>query len=307
MSEVPPVLFIIFRRPETTLRVFEAIRAAQPTRLFVAADGPRNGKEGEAELCQQTRAIIRGVDWPCEVVTRFQEENQGIKKGVAGAISWFFTQVDEGIILEDDCLPHPDFFPYCTALLERYRNDPRIFHIGGVNFQPKVRTQPGSYYFSRYNHVWGWATWRRAWEKYRPEFEGLEAFVHDADERQFWDSPLERRYWIRTFTATRTGRVVTWDYQWKYTLWVEGGLGITPESNLVVNVGFGDGATNTSDRQGNHKERALEPLAVLVPNDTVDRHIIADRYTFRHKYWGSVRARFQHRLHKLAKILRGRR
>jgi len=302
-----PVLFIVFRRPDTTAQVFQAIRQARPTRLFVAADGPRPGKDGEAELCRQTRAILDGVDWPCQVVTRFQDENQGIKKGVSGAITWFFTQVNEGIILEDDCLPHADFFPYCAALLERYRNDPRVFHIGGVNFQPQVRTASGSYYFSRYNHVWGWATWKRAWDTYRPEFEGLEAFLSQADQHRFWDSSRERKYWRKTFEATRTGRVVTWDYQWKYTMWAENALGITPESNLVVNVGFGAGATNTSDGKGNHEERPLEPLGPVVPNDQVVRDGVADRYTFVHKYWGTPRARVQLRLHQLTKLIRGRR
>ena len=175
----PSVLFVIFRRPEATARVFEAIRRARPSRLFVAADGPRPGRQDEAELCRQTRAVVERVDWPCQVVTRFQETNQGIKEGVTGAISWFFSQVDEGIILEDDCLPHPDFFPYCAALLKQYRDDERVFHVGGNNFQPKSRVMAESYYFSRYNHIWGWATWKRAWDRYRAEFEGLEDFLVD--------------------------------------------------------------------------------------------------------------------------------
>jgi len=301
----PPVLFVIFRRPDTTAKVFEAIRAARPGRLFVAADGPRPGKAGEAELCRQTRAIVDGVDWPCEVVTRFQETNQGIKKGVRGAITWFFTQVDEGIILEDDCLPHPDFFPYCAALLKKYRDDQRVFHIGGVNFQPRVRTVPGSYYFSRYNHVWGWATWKRAWDRYRPEFEGLEEFLAEADSTEFWDSPRERRYWQKTFRRTRDGQIVTWDYQWKYTLWAEGALGVTPEANLVVNLGFGAGATNTSDVQGNKGERPLEPLGPLVENPWPLRHRKADGFTFLHKYWGTPAVRVRLRMHQLFQWVRG--
>lgn len=302
-----PILFIIFRRPETTARVFEAIRAARPERLFVAADGPRADRPEEADLCRQTRAIIDGVDWPCQVSTRYQTENQGIKKGVAGAISWFFQHVEEGIILEDDCCPHPDFFPYCVTLLEKYRDDRRVMHIGGVNFQHQVRTQRGSYYFSRYNHVWGWATWRRAWELYRPEFEGLEVFLSNAAQAGFWDSPRERHYWEKTFRRTRDGSIVTWDYQWKYSLWVEGGLGVTPEANLVVNIGFGAGATNTSDSHGNHKERPLESLGSVVENSWILRHRRADAYTFLHKYWGTWAERLQLRLHQLGRLLRGHR
>lgn len=303
----PPILFVIFRRPETTAKVFEAIRQARPAQLFVAADGPRSDKPGEAELCRQTRAIVEGVDWPCQVVTRFQEANQGIKKGVSGAISWFFTQVDEGVILEDDCCPHPDFFPYCATLLEKYRDDRRVMHIGGVNFQPTVRTQPGSYYFSRYNHVWGWATWKRAWDCYRPEFEGLDQFLAEARSTGFWDSSRERRYWEKTFARTREGRIVTWDYQWKYNLWAEGALGITPEANLVVNLGFGEGATNTSDHGANHGERPLEALGAVVENPWPLRHREADAFTFHHKYWGTPASRFQMRVHQISQRLRGRR
>jgi hypothetical protein len=306
MSEASPVLFIIFRRPETTLPVFQAIRAAKPPKLYISADGPRPGRPGEAELCAQTRAIVQNVDWPCEVKTRFHESNQGIQKGVAGAISWFFSQEEQGIILEDDCLPHPDFFPYCAKLLDRYRSDERVMHIGGVNFQPVASTDAGGYYFSRYNHVWGWATWRRAWDRYRGEFEGLDRFLIEAGRTGFWDSAREQKYWTRTFAQTRRGEIVTWDYQWKFTLWAEGGLGITPDANLIVNLGFGDGATNTGNSSGNSGARGLEPLGPVGQNPWVFRHRVADQHTFSKRYWGTSWARWQHRWYRLRSALLAR-
>ena len=300
----PSVLFVIFRRPEATARVFEAIRRARPSRLFVAADGPRPGRQDEAELCRQTRAVVERVDWPCQVVTRFQETNQGIKEGVTGAISWFFSQVDEGIILEDDCLPHPDFFPYCAALLKQYRDDERVFHVGGNNFQPKSRVMAESYYFSRYNHIWGWATWKRAWDRYRAEFEGLEDFLVEADRTGFWDSAREQTYWSKMFRRTRDGRVITWDYQWTYTMWAEGALAVTPRSNLVANIGFGHGATNVAEAKDQEGQRPLEPLGTVTVNPWPIRYRAAVRYTFTNKFWGMPVDRLRLRLRQAGAMLR---
>jgi hypothetical protein len=296
----PPVLFIIFRREDTTRQVFEAIRRARPERLFVAADGPRPGKEGEPEACQATRAVVNLVDWPCEVKTLFQPTNLGIKEGVVTAIRWFFDQVPEGIILEDDCLPHPDFFRFAGMLLEKYRHDQRIFQISGTNFQPEPRSD-ASYYFSRYNHVWGWASWARAWDAYDKDLGGLDAFLETADRTGFWESSKERKYWSKIWKWTRSGRVKTWDYQWKLTLWKEGALCVCPEKNLVTNLGFGDGATNTGTVSTDKAARPLEALGELVHPAFVVRHRVADRFTFHRLYWGHPWARFVRRLAKLAR------
>ena len=158
----PAVLFIIFNRPETTQRVFDAIRLAKPTRLYIAADGPRENKTGEKELCEQARKIAQNVDWDCEVKTLFQKENLGCGKAVSHAISWFFENEDMGIILEDDCLPHQSFFKYCEELLEKYKNNDRIGIISGNNFQKKRKIGSFSYYFSDIVNIWGWATWARS-------------------------------------------------------------------------------------------------------------------------------------------------
>ena len=168
-----PILFMIFNRPDTTARVFERIRGIKPSRLFVSADGPRLQKPDEAEQCIQARAVIQKIDWECEVKTKFSDKNQGCKMGVNSAINWFFEHVDEGIILEDDCLPDISFFPFCQTLLELYRNDERIMHIGGSNFQDGKLRDDGSYFFSGINHIWGWATWKRAWKQYDVQIRSL--------------------------------------------------------------------------------------------------------------------------------------
>ena len=300
---LPPVLFVVFRRPETTARVFEAIRSARPARLFIAADGPRPDRPDDVQACAQTRAIVSNVDWPCEVKTLFRDTNRGIKDGVADAITWFFEQVPEGIILEDDCLPHPDFFRFCAELLVRYRDDERVSQISGVNFQPAARTDT-SYFFSRYNHVWGWASWARAWAAYDRNLPDLDGFLAGADKTGFWDSPQECTYWRKTFAWTKLGRVKTWDYQWKYTLWREGALCVYPERNLVTNIGFGAGATNTSEDSEEKAKKPLQELGELVPNPLVLRDRRADQYTFHHLYWGTPGERFSARWKRLLSLLR---
>ena len=161
-----PILFLVFNRPDVTQRVFDAIRQARPPKLYIAADGPRKNKVGEVERCALVQEIVSQVDWPCEVSKLIRQENLGCKIAISSAIDWFFSKEPEGIILEDDCLPHPDFFPYCDELLERYRNNERVGMISGDNFQNGIKRGDGDYYFSQFCHIWGWASWARAWKKY---------------------------------------------------------------------------------------------------------------------------------------------
>lgn len=238
-----PVLFLVFNRPDLTERVFARIRECRPTRLFVAADGPRPGKAGEAEQCALTRAATENIDWPCEVKRLYREENLGCKVAVSGGISWFFENVEEGIILEDDCLPDPLFFDFCAELLERYRTTDEVMQIGGTNFQGGRRAGDGSYYFTRYPHIWGWATWRRVWQGYDPEMERW-----PAEKPAVMARPLTRRarkMVSGTFDEVKAGRIDTWDYQLVFQLLAAGGLAINPECNLVENIGFDERATHT--------------------------------------------------------------
>jgi len=191
-----PVLFLIFNRSDTTQLVFNEIRKAQPAQLFIAADGPRKDRPEDIENCRKVREIIRQVDWDCSVSTLFRDENLGCKRGVSSAIDWFFSHVDEGIILEDDCVPDPSFFPFCQELLERYRDDERIMVISGDNLQFGRRKSQYSYYFSRCFHLWGWATWKRAWDNYDIKMElwpkiketgRLKDILHDPNAEKYWE------------------------------------------------------------------------------------------------------------------------
>jgi hypothetical protein len=240
-----PVVFLIFRRPDTTARVFAEIARARPPKLLVVADGPRADRPGEAEKCAAARAIIEQVDWPCEVLTNYADSNMGCARRVSSGLDWAFSLVEEAIILEDDCLPHPTFFRYCEELLERYRDDTRIMVVSGDNFQQGRRRTDDSYYFSRYPHCWGWATWRRAW-RYYDHAMSLWPVVRD----QGWlDDVLQDRqlitYWSTQFQKTHEGLIDSWNYRWMLNCWFQNGLTVLPNVNLVSNIGFGENGTNS--------------------------------------------------------------
>ncbi len=239
-----PVVFLIFRRPDLTARVFEAIRQAQPAKLLVVADGPRD--EAEAVLCQQARSITEQVDWDCEVLRNYSDINLGCRKRVSSGLDWAFEQIEEAIILEDDCLPHPSFFRYCQELLDYYRDDKRIWCIGGNNFQDGQWRGDGSYYFSNYNCVWGWASWRRAWQHYDRHLENWPAFRDGQYLAGILDSDLEVQYWQGTFERLYSlGEPNTWDYAYTLTGWLNRGLMVMPNVNLVSNIGFRSDGTHT--------------------------------------------------------------
>lgn len=241
-----PVVLIIFKRPDLTARVLAAIAQARPSLLLVIADGPRAAYPEEAEKCRQTRALLQSVNWPCEVRTCFSDTNMACGRRVATGLDWVFNQVEQAIILEDDCVAHPSFFGYCQELLERYRDEPRIMQISGNNFQPAGWRCPYSYYFSRRMHVWGWATWRRAWRLFDADMLQWPSFRDAGRLTEVLDDPFEVMMWQRYFDANYKGRVDVWDTQWIFACWLHGGLSITPAVNLVSNIGFRADATHTT-------------------------------------------------------------
>ncbi len=241
------VLFLVFNRLDTTKQVFEAIRQAKPPRLYIAADGARTNKEGEAEKSQAVRDYIMShIDWPCEVKTLFRDENLGCKYAVSGAISWFFEQEAQGIILEDDCLPSQSFFWFCEDLLNKYKDDLRVWHIAGNNFHfGWQRDKDYSYYFSYYGSIWGWASWRTRWNQYSVDMKGYDEIK---TKNYLWDvfgNQQEANFRLSNFDEIKNG-LNTWDFQWAYTRFFNSGLSIVPSANLVKNLGFGKDATHTT-------------------------------------------------------------
>ncbi len=305
MSLQKPVLFLIFNRPDTTAQVFEAIRQAKPPRLYVAADGPRKGRAGEVGRVAKAREIALAVDWPCEVRTLFREVNLGCKCAVSTAITWFFTQEEQGIILEDDCLPHPDFFLFCQVLLDRYADDEQVSAITGNNFQNGQRYGDSSYYFSKYNHCWGWASWRRAWHCYQGDLPFWPQWRESDAWRQHAPCKIERRYWTKIFDRVWAGQIDSWAYPWTASLWYLGGLTATPNVNLVTNIGFGHDSTHTSSTDSQLAGMVTGAIGDLTHPLVITQNLVADRYVFDNIFSGKKNQGFFLSLLRFQRKIRG--
>jgi hypothetical protein len=252
MSLNVPVAFFLFNRPKPTRQVFAEIAKARPSKLLLIADGPRTDAEGS--LCEAARQVVADIDWPCEVQRNFSDANLGCRKRMYTGIDWVFSQCEEAILLEDDCLPHATFFPFCVELLNHYRNDERVMMISGNNMQHGRRWSMYSYYFSVVTHIWGWATWRRAWRCH-------DAQMPDWPENSPTDFPGDfvpcgaaKRYYRKMMDETFTGKLNAWSLAWMYAAWKRRSLTILPQVNLISNIGFGPEATHT---------KRLDPFAAL--------------------------------------------
>ncbi|RYU87356.1 nucleotide-diphospho-sugar transferase [Mucilaginibacter terrigena] len=273
------VLFIIFNRPDTTERVFAQIRQTRPTRLYIAADGPRANKPGEQPLCEQARNITTQIDWPCEVKTLFRESNMGCKEAVSSAITWFFEQEEEGIILEDDCLPASDFFRFCDTMLEKYRHDERIRHICGCNLQHGKKWGEDSYYFSNLSHVWGWAGWRRVWKDYDKELSNYQLSDAGPQLANIFEDKFIVETWVSIFKQLKAGLIDTWDYQLGFLNFFNNGLAVIPNVNLITNIGFGESSTHTHDINNKNANLPVQELGEITHPLYVLPQKQADVYT----------------------------
>ena len=275
-----PVVLVIFKRPDKTKKVFEAIRQAKPNKLFIIADGPRLDNQHEAEKCIATRKIVDDVDWDCEVFTNYSEVNLGCAKRVSSGLDWVFAQVPEAIILEDDCLPHPTFFRFCEELLETYRNDERIIVISGQNVQFGRKRNDYSYYFSRYNHCWGWASWARAWKHFDFEMKLWPEIKAENLLRDILIDPEAVKCWSEIFQSTYEGHTDSWANRWTFAAWVNSKLSILSSVNLISNTGFGLESTNTDNEQSPHSNLAIKGIQFPMKHPPyVIRDAQADRFT----------------------------
>lgn len=281
MALQTPVLLLAFSRPDTTRRVLERIRGAAPVRFYVACDAARDGRPAEAEKVAEVRVLINElVDWPCELKTLYREQNLGCKLAVSGALDWFFAQEEMGIILEDDCLPNPSFFGYCETLLHRFKDDERIFMISGNNFQRGKKVTEYSYYYSWLTHIWGWASWRRSWQKVDLELKNWPAFKAAGGVKQIYPKTRYARRWEKTLERYLKGRYNTWDYPLLFASWWHRQLTVLPEVNLVSNIGFGEGGTHLASA-GNHPlgNLPIATIEVLRHNSEQNAAIEADYRT----------------------------
>lgn len=285
MSFDTPIALLIFNRPDVTRRVFDAIRQVRPRQLFVVGDGAREDRPGERMQVNATRSLVDNVDWPCDVQTCFSDTNLGCKRRVSSGLAWLFGQVEDAIILEDDCLPDPSFFPYCQVLLDRYRDDPRIGAISGDNFQDGIRRTPHSYYFSKYFHCWGWASWRRVWERYDLEMNAWPEFREHLAIESFADSECERWFWNDTFDKQHRGEIDSWAYPWLFSCWTQNALTVLPSVNLISNIGFSEDATHCTSAESQFANLPVGSLHTLQHPKRIYRNVEADRYTFLRNFY----------------------
>jgi len=250
-----PILFVIFNRQEVAMQSFQSIKQYAPTRLYIAADGARDNRQSEKELCKKTRSsILSSIDWDCEVKTLFQDSNLGCGISVYTAINWFFENEEQGVILEDDCIAQPSFFPFAEEMLDRYKSDSRIGMVAGFN-GTKYHC-PDSYCFSKYAGCWGWATWRRAWQNMDITMEWRKTKFDDVLNNR--GNCKEYNHWLFQLRYIDKKYVSAWDWQWYFSLASQNQLTIFPQVNLISNIGFGENATHTSGMNAKLTDKNLE-------------------------------------------------
>ena len=286
MAIKAPVVLIIFNRPELLKKTFEMVRQYQPKELFIIADGPRKDHPGEAEKCKETRNIVSNIDWECKVHQNYSSDNMTCSKRIHTGLSWVFKKVDRAIILEDDCLPNSDFFDYCATLLELYKNEEKVWSITGDNFQSGRKRGSASYYFSKYFHGWGWATWARCWNTAIDENLSFWPSLKKSKEWTLMHpNKHERKYWGDIYDDIYNGKLDYWDYWFSASITKNYGLTATPNVNLVTNEGFGPDGTHTLFAK---KKSGLKNYSIgnLTHPEAVKKDKNADSYLYNYHYGG---------------------
>lgn len=302
MSYSVPILLIVFNRTDTANQILDQLRIIKPQKLYFAADAPRQEKGiKEFNDCLSARNIIQSVDWPCEIKTLFPEQNIGPRRFLGNAISWMFEQEEQGIILEHDCLPHLDFFSYCRTLLEWYKSEEKVMHISGTQFQDSGKSVP-ELYFSHYNHIWGWATWKRAWNHYDLEMKKFKDFEAGQKIKEVFPSATEQKYWMRKLKSAQAGNIGSWDYQWTFAIWNNKGVAVIPGSNLVSNIGFGAGAIHTKDESHFLANRPVYsfPIESIPKPKQIIVSRTSEKYDFNKVFYPSI---FKRLVNKIKLIL----
>jgi hypothetical protein len=289
-----PVLIIIFNRPDKVKALIDALSLVKPSRIFIAADGPRAHVPSDVTACAEARRVVMEIPWKCEIRTLFSDTNLGVDPAVEKSINWFFDTVDRGIILEDDCIPHPDFFRFADEMLTYYQNEESIMMVSGNNFQNKKMHDASDYYFSRYPNTWGWATWKRAWLHFDTSLTALPQFVEHKKIEKICPLKKEQRYWLRYFKSLYTHKRTAWDAKWIFAMWNAGGISITPNVNLVQNIGFGPDSTHTfaSDKRLSIQTEPM--IKITHPPRPFKTNEVADHFLFETLYAVTIGKRFYH-------------
>ena len=283
-----PILLLVYNRPKHTLALINKLRSIKPKKIYISSDGPKENQKDFIN-CKKVKIIISKIDWKCKLKFNYGINNQGCRKSVSNGINWFFDNEKAGIILEDDCVPNLDFFNFCKILLKKYKNQDKISVISGSNFQKK-EIDKYYYYFSKYPHCWGWATWKRAWKLYDPKFSFWPKWKQSLDWKLLHKDLIEKKYWEKIFDKVYKNKIDSWAYVWTACVWKNKGLTATPNLNLIDNIGFDENATHTfalkkfeykKSRYKNFKNniKILHPKSIGINNE-------ADNYVFLNHFKG---------------------
>jgi len=283
-----PVVFIVFNRPKHTKKTFEIIKKIQPSQLFIIADGPRFEVKEDKKNCAKVREVISKINWNCKIYTNFSDINLGLKKRISTGLNWVFQNVEEAIILEDDCLADIDFFKFCEKLLDVYADNNKVWVISGNNFLRGNMFNNESYYFSKYAHIWGWATWRRAWKYYTDNIPFWNSWKNSNSWKLLIADKVERKFWEKIFNEVHYGKGnIAWDYAWLANIWYHKGLSIVPNKNLVSNIGFDSEATTTKKSVKFVSKIKLEKLQIpLIHPKKIIINLKADKFDFDYNFGG---------------------
>ena len=269
-----PVALFIFNRPETTRRVFNEIAKVKPPILLIVGDGARIDNVGERDKVIETRKIVNRINWDCKLLSNFSDENLGCKLRVSSGLNWVFEQVNEAIILEDDCLPNQSFFKFSEIMLKKYREDERIMMIAGTNYKLDEYKIETTYLYSKYFAIWGWATWKRAWNKFDITMKNWEHIKKNNHIKYMYNQIEMQKYLIKIFDNTLNNKINTWDIQWFYTCLFNNGLCILPQKNLISNIGLN--GTHTTNDYSNH----LLPTFELYLDEIISPELVYPDYYY---------------------------
>lgn len=284
-NTVAPILLLIYRRLDTSLRVLDSIRGAKPRKIYIAANAPAGNDKAELEQVAEARSVTNYIDWPCEKVTLFREKHLKVRESIPSSISWFMDREPEGIILEDDCVVSEDFIRFATKMLKQYRHDERVAQISASNVEGQTSGIVGDYFFSKFPQIWGWATWSTSWYKSNLAIEKHARPAIMRSLKDWFPSRAVRLYWLLSYVYTATGRRDTWDNLWALSVWLRHGLTIVPRVNLVSNVGFGGGSTNTLSTASRWANLQLHPFpAPWRDPATVESSVRADEFILNEFY-----------------------
>tara|TARA_B100000780_G_C21087931_1_gene438335 strand:- start:72 stop:1034 length:963 start_codon:yes stop_codon:yes gene_type:complete len=287
-----PILILAFNRPNETLILFELLSKIKPDKIYISQDGPRINNKTDFDLCKKVKDIVLNPNWECKVYTKFNITNKGCRDSVHKGINWFFEHEDKGIILEDDCIPSISFFNFCEKMLKKYQDKNNIHVISGSNFQKSNIIGKGDYYISKYAHCWGWATWKRAWKNYDNELSFWSTLKKSQNWKKLHENKLEKKYWTKILDKVQKKKIDSWAYVWQATIWNNNGVTITPNKNLVKNIGFNENATHTISTKKTNKFNFSEEMNVEIEepvseeiNKDADRFVFNSHFNGKYNFW----------------------